>query len=463
MSQNRSNRRDFLKTSTAAAAGATLPYWFTSATRSRAEDSPNERPVLGCIGVGDRWSGGPGPAAMQFADCVAVCDVDALHLDAARDRVKNIQGRRGSDRPVAMYGDYRELLDRNDLEVITVVTPDHWHTRCAIAAMRSGRDVYCEKPLTLTIHEGKQIIKVLEETNRVFQVGTQQRSEMDLRFLRAIAMIRDGRIGKVRKVTCDIGGAPVSPSIPKVDVPQGLDWDMWLGQAPKVDYIYLDTGSRYGNSRCHYEFRWWYEYSGGKMTDWGAHHVDIAQWAIGQNGPDQGCLSVEGTAEHPVPFENGHPTQDDKYNTASKFHITVMFPDDVEMHIVSESPDGNGILFEGTAGRFHVSRGNMRGAPVEELQTRPLPDGAIQAVYGGKEPGNHMRNFMECVKSRETPISDVWSHHRALTTCHLSNIAIRLGRRLEWDPVAQQIVGDDDANAWQSREQRKGYEIDVSV
>ena len=462
MSQNQTNRRDFLKTSTAAAAGATLPYWFTSTTRSRADDSPNERPVLGCIGTGSRWHG-PGPAAMNFADCVAVCDVDALHLDEARDKVKDIQGRRGSDRPVAMYEDYRELLDRNDIDVVTVVTTDHWHSKISIEAMQAGLDVYCEKPLTLTIHEGKQIIKVLEETNRVFQVGTQQRSEMGSRFLQAIAMIRDGRIGDIRKVTCDIGGSPTSPSIPKVDVPRGLNWDMWLGQAPAVDFRMLQDNSRWGKSRCHYEFRWWYEYSGGKLTDWGAHHVDIAQWALQQNGPDQGCLSVEGTSEHPMPYENGHATQDDKYNTATSFDIQVMFPNDVEMNIVSSSSDGNGILFEGTEGRFHVARGRMKGGPVEELESNPLPDGAIQEVYGGKEPGNHMANFMDCVKTRETPISDVWSHHRALTTCHLANIAIRLGRRIEWDPVAQQIVGDDEANAWQTREQRPGYEIDVSV
>ncbi|WP_197443489.1 Gfo/Idh/MocA family protein [Maioricimonas rarisocia] len=464
VSVNSQSRRQFLQTSTAAAAGSVMPYWFSSrpTLAQEAAKSPNERPVVGCIGTGSRWHA-VGRHALNFADCVAVCDVDALHLDEARDIVKREQSKKGRDVAVAMYEDYRELLDRGDLDIVTIVTPDHWHSKIAIDAMRAGLDVYCEKPLTLTINEGKQIISVLNETQRVFQVGTQQRTEMGQRFLQAIAMIRDGRIGDVQKVTCDIGGAPTSGEIPVVDVPRGLNWDMWLGQAPMVDFRFKE-GGRWGNSRCHYEFRWWYEYSGGKMTDWGAHHVDIAQWAIEQNGDGQGPVSVEPVSvEHPVPFENGYPTQPDQYNTATKFEVKVMFENGVEMRIVSNSSDGNGILFEGTKGRFHVSRGRMRGGPVEELESNPLPDGAVAEVYGGRKPTSHMENFIECVKTRSQPISDVWSHHRAMTTCHLSNIAMRLGRTLNWDPESEQIVGDSDAQQWQGREQRKGYEIDVPV
>ena len=319
--------------------------------------------------------------------------------------------------------------------------------------MKAGKDIYCEKPLTLTIEEGRQIIKVIDKTKRVFQVGTQQRSEMGQRFLKAIALIRDGRIGKVEKVTCDIGGSPRSGPLKTAPVPEGLDWNMWLGQTPMVEYI---------QKRCHYQFRWWYEYSGGKLTDWGAHHVDIAQWAIEQNGPGQGPTSVEAlVAEHPVPFKDGFPTKDDQYNTSHNFQVRCQFPNGVEMNIVSKSKDGNGILFEGTKGRFFVSRGKMKGAPVEDLKTNPLPDDAIVKVYRGKKPSNHMGNFFDCVKSRELPISDVYTHHQALTTCHLSNIAIRLGRPLKWDPKAEQITGDSEANVWQGREQRKGFEIQV--
>ena len=457
-------RRDFLKSSTLAAAGASMPYWFTT-KRSLAEEasrSPNERPTVGCIGTGSRW-GGVGPAAFRYADCVAVCDVDANHAQAGKARVVDIHQKAGRPTDVDVYEDYQKILNRNDVDLVTIVTPDHWHSKIAIEAMQAGKDVYCEKPLTLTIHEGKQIIKVLEETNRVFQVGTQQRSEMNQNFLRAIALIRDGRIGDVKHVTCDIGGSSDSGPIPVAPVPEGLNWEKWLGQTPVVDYRFKENG-RWGNSRCHYEFRWWYEYSGGKMTDWGAHHVDIAQWAIGQIGPGQGPVSIEPVMhKHPVPFKDGMPQQDDRYNAATEFDVKVMFQNGVEMHIVNSSPDKNGILFTGTKGRFHVARGRMKGAPVEALENHPLPDGAIAEVYGGKQPTSHMENFIDCVKTREKPISDVWTHHKAMCTCHLANIAIRLDKTLEWNPETEEITNDDQARSMQAREQRKGYEINVSV
>ena len=198
------------------------------------------------------------------------------------------------------------------------------------------------------------------------------------------------------------------------------------------------------------------------MTDWGAHHVDIAQWAIGQNGANQGVESLEPlVSEHPVTLKDGMPVEDDRYNTSHRFHVKCLFPNDVELHIVSSSKDGNGILFEGTEGRFHVGRSRLKGKPFEDLKEKPLPDGAIAEVYGGKEPTSHMENFFKCIKSRELPISDVYSHHRALTTCHLANIAIRLGRKLTWNPKTQEILGDSVADSFQAREQRKGYEIKV--
>lgn len=446
-------RRDFLKTSTAALATASLPYWFTSATPAEAAyRSANERPVVGCIGTGSRW-GGVGPQAMRFGDVAAVCDVDTAHAKRGQDRVKRTQKKDGKEPTVDVYGDYRKILDRKDIDVVTIVTPDHWHTKIAIEAMKAGKDIYCEKPLTLTIEEGRQIITVLDKTKRVFQVGTQQRTEMGRRFLKAIALVHDGRIGKVNKVTCDIGGSPKSGPLKVEPVPENLNWDMWQGQTPEVDYI---------KRRCHYQFRWWYEYSGGKLTDWGAHHVDIAQWAIQQNGPGQGPMTVKPVvAEHPVPFKDGNPTVPNEYNCSHNFHLQCDFPDGVEMNIVSKSKDGNGILFEGSKGRFFVSRGKIVGAPVDELKTNPLPEDAIVKVYRGKKPTSHMQNFFDCVKSRELPISDVYTHHQALTTCHLANIALRLGRSLKWDAKTNTITGDPEANKWQGREQRKGYEIKV--
>ncbi len=452
------SRRSFLATT---AAAATTPFWFPLPTAVASGRSPNERLTLGCIGTGSRW-GAVGPGAIKFADCAAVCDVDANHAGRAKDRVAGIQTKKGVDKEISVHENYREILDREDIDVVTIVTPDHWHTKIAIEAMRAGKDVYCEKPLTLTIDEGKMIREVLEETGRVFQVGTQQRSEMGLKFLNALAIIREGRIGTIKRVTCAIGGGPTSGVIPKADVPSGLNWDMWLGQAPMVDYRSKADGRR-PNSRCHYEFRWWYEYSGGKMTDWGAHHVDIAQWAMGLD--NTGPISVEPVmAEFPVPYENGHPTDDSQYNTATKFDVKCMFENGMELRIRHNADDlgfGNGIMFEGSKGRIFVNRGKLTGQAVDGLKEKPLNGDSITKIYKGKKPGSHMKNFFECIASREQPISDVHTHHRAMTTCHLANIATRLKRTLKWDPETEMIVGDSDAAQWQAREQRKGYEIEA--
>jgi predicted dehydrogenase len=231
---------------------------------------------------------------------------------------------------------------------------------------------------------------------------------------------------------------------------------MWLGQAPLVDYVSLPSKGKYPHSRTHYEFRWWYEYSGGKLTDWGAHHVDIATWAIGME--NSGPKSVEGLlAVHPVPYKDGYPTIDNMYNTATKFDVKCLYPNGVELHILSDGE--NGIYIQGDLGDLFVSRGALRGSAVAALKESPLPEDAIAKLYKGKKPGNHMANFFECCVDRTQPISDVDSHHRAMTTCHLANISIRLGRKLSWNPETQQIEGDEAANGWLKREQRKGYEV----
>lgn len=452
-------RRRFLNSSAVTLAATAIPWTGVPATSTFR--SPNERPVIGFIGTGGRWNG-IGPAALKFADCVAIADVDASHVDKAKTRVDSLQKKTGRSRQTDTYEDYRKLLDRTDLDAVVIATPDHWHTKISIDAMRSGRDVYCEKPLTLTIEEGKQTLAVLEETRRVFQVGTQQRSEMGLKFLTAVALIREGRIGRVQKATIAIGGSPTCAPIPIVDVPKGLNWDMWLGQAPMTAYRFRPTGRR-GNTRCHGEFRFWYEYSGGKMTDWGAHHVDIACWGLDQL--ETGPVKVQPLhAKHPVEFQNGMPVDDTQYNTATEFHIRCTFPNDSVLdirHNCQELGFDNGILFEGTKGRLFVNRGKLTGKAVDDMTDSPVPDEAIASLYKGKTPGSHMRNFFECLIDRTQPISDVASHHRAMTTCHLSNIAIRLGRTLEWNPVTESIVNDTEAAGFESRPQRNGYEINV--
>ena len=455
MSSPSQSRRTFLtRTSAAAAAGLSVPYWYTTTSARAQEAEKKDRPKVGCIGTGDRWKGGIVGDLREHGDIVAVCDVDRKHAEEGREKAGG---------KADIYEDYRQLLDRKDIEVVSIVTPDHWHSKIAIDAMKAGKDIYCEKPLTLTIDEGKQILKVLKETGRVFQVGTQQRSEMSAekgkfpqQFLKAVALCRSGRLGKIQKVECRIGGAPTSPPIPKADAPSTMDFDMWLGQAPLVDYVSLPSKGKYPHSRTHYEFRWWYEYSGGKMTDWGAHHVDIATWAIGaENG---GPKSIEGLmAVHPVPFKDGWPTVDNQYNAATKFDVKCMYPNDVELRILSDGE--NGIQITGDKGELFVSRGALRGSAIEALKDMPLEEDLITKLYKGKKPGNHMANFFECCSDRTQPISDVDTHHRAMSTCHLANIAIRLGRKLNWNAETEQIEGDAEANGWLKREQRKGYEV----
>jgi predicted dehydrogenase len=449
------SRRVFLQGVAAAGAASVL---LRSPHRAHGYQSPNERPVFATIGLRNQgWT--ITSKSFRFADFAALADVDAKVLEANVGKVEKEQGKK----PDA-YKDYRQILDRKDIDAVMIATPDHWHTKIAVEAMLAGKDVYCEKPLTLTIAEGKLIEKVVKDTGRVFQVGTMQRTESDQRFLQAIALIRNGRIGTVQKVTCGIDRMETSPQIPVTDVPEGLDWDFWLGPAPKVPYRALpQLRQGYGGgvplfSNCHYSFRNWHEYAGGKLTDWGAHHVDIACWALGatETGPSK-ITPVNYTL--PVEHKDGHPVVDDQYNAATQFTIRVDMPNEVEMVITSEGD--NGILFEGTRGRFFVNRGRISGKPVEDLKENPLPEGAIEEVYGGKVSANHTANFIEGMKARKQPISDVWSHNRMLEICHLSNIAMRLGRELAWDPVARQIVGDDQANAFLTRESRKEYAINM--
>ncbi|HET6424270.1 MAG TPA: Gfo/Idh/MocA family oxidoreductase [Planctomycetaceae bacterium] len=447
------SRRQFLQ---GLAAAGTASIFLPSANRAFGYQSPNSRPVFATIGLRNQgWA--ITSKSFGLADFAALADVDANVLAENVAKVEKHQ----SKKPDA-YKDYRQILDRKDIDAVMIATPDHWHTKIAVEAMRAGKDVYCEKPLTLTIDEGKLIEKVVKETGRVFQVGTMQRTESDQRFLQAIALIRDGRIGSVKKVTCGINGMEASPVIPEAPVPEGIDWDLWLGPAAKVPYRALpELRQGYGGgvplySNCHYSFRNWHEYSGGKLTDWGAHHVDIACWALGatETGPSK-ITPVKYTL--PVEYKDGHPLVADRYNAATEFTLHVQMPNDVEMIITSEGD--NGILFEGTEGRFFVNRGKIAGKPVEDLKDKPLPDDAIEKVYGGKVSANHTANFIEGMQTRKQPISDVWSHNRMLEICHLSNIAMRLGRELKWDPAKREIIGDAQANSFLARESRKGFEV----
>lgn len=459
MSRNQLSRRRMLKASIGTAFGSicagTIP-------RAAGFESANSRPRVAVIGCGVRWDKrvfvsdgryGVGKQFPKYGDIVVVCDVDSQRLARAKDIVKEWHGKGPEG-----TGDYRRIIDDPKIDIVHISTPDHWHAKIAIEAMLAGKDVYCEKPMTLTIEEGQLICRVCRKTGAVFQVGTQQRSTRQ--FLKAIAMIREGRLGTLRRVQCAIGGAPESPELPIIKPPKHLDWNRWLGPAPNAEYRFkADAPNIIGSwSRSHYEFRWWYEYSGGKLTDWGAHHVDIATW--GMNKADTGPVSVDPVlVEHPVEFKDGQSVVSNRYNTATKFNIKADYGNGLELTIRHDTD--NGILFEGTKGRIFVNRGKLVGKPVEDLASRPLPEGALEKVYKNRPLTDHVANFFESVAERKEPISDVFSHHRALTTCHLAGIAARLGRKIRWDPAKEEIIEDSVAQSFVAREKRQRFEIEM--
>ncbi|HUY33963.1 MAG TPA: Gfo/Idh/MocA family oxidoreductase [Pirellulales bacterium] len=438
-----STRRDFLrKTALAAAAGAATPY-FPWSRRAFANVAANDRPRIGCIGVGSMGTGDAREHA-HFGDILAVCDVDSRHAEAAKNDSGIGKGKADA------YGDYRKVLERKDIDVVSVVTPDHWHVKIAVEALQAGKHVFCQKPLTLTLEENQLIRDACKRyPDRVFLVGTQQRQDRGL-FLRAVNMVQKGLLGDIKKVTVGINGGDVGGPFPKVAPPEELDWNFWLGQAPQVAYI---------EKRCHYQFRWWYEYSGGKFTDWGAHHVDIATWAIQQDKEGMGPIEIDGSdAKHPVAFKDGYPTVDDCYNTSNDFAVKCKFANGIEMVVDSRSE--NGVLFEGSKGRIFVSRGKIAGKPIEERWDKDqYTDDDVAKLYKGKPHEGHKHNFYRVIREGGLPVSDVFSHVIAMNTCHLCAIAARFGRAIKWDPKAEKIVGDEQAASLFARTQRQGFEI----
>ncbi|GIX00148.1 MAG: oxidoreductase [Pirellulaceae bacterium] len=428
------SRRRFLQ-STASTAAWGLTSGFHSSVQARPA-RPSALQSLGVGAIGLRYQGSViAHKAAMYANIVAVCDVDKN----VRDPVKAAFGSTPAD-----YEDYRDLLANKNVDVVTIGTPDHWHTKMVVDACRAGKDVYCEKPLTLTIDEGKILRDVVKSTGRVVQVGSWQRS--DHRFRQAVEMVRAGRLGALQRVDVVLGKNETGGPFPRRPVPRHFNWDKWQGQTPDVPYI---------EERTHYTFRWWMEYSGGQMTDWGAHHIDIAQWAIGAYP-----IGVDGKATWPQVA--------DGYNVPRDFHVVYQYPGGIEMTV--SDTGRNGILFTGDAGRIFVNRGVLSGRPVEELGSRPLgpedwqlyaQDNFDRPLRAGKLDAiiNHMGNFFDCIQTRTNPISDVESQHRSVTTCHLGNISMRLGRPVRWDAQHERFVDDTEADSYLQRPQRDGYEI----
>ena len=360
-------------------------------------------------------------------ELVAFCDCDTDHLEEASTFVTEKCGHE----PLR-FADFRDLNRCSDIEAVMIVTPDHWHALQGIDAMRNGKDAYVEKPLTLTVVEGRRLADVEAETGRICQTGTQQRSSREFRY--ACRLIRNGCIGKLLSVNVTLPGNNVEPPVSEEEmpVPESLDYDMWLGPAPWRPY---------NQFRCHYNFRFISDYSGGQMTNWGAHHLDIVQWALGKD--DSGPIAVEGTGDFP---------SSGAFNTARSLDVTWWYEGDVPVRASMSADGSRGIEFVGSKGRVLVGRGRIQTEPESVLDTEFTENDIL--LY--RSPGQ-IQNFLECVRSRTQPISPMETGHRSATVCHIGNIAMQLGRRLQWDPQAERFVNDDEANAMLSRPMREPW------
>ena len=429
------SRRSFLK----GAAAAALPAWFVEAELARAQQQPstsaNEKPNVALIGCGSRGSGDIRDAG-KFGNVVALCDVDESHFGNPLQSFPKAK----------TYSDFRKVLERNDIQVILNCTPDHWHTLINLAALKAGKDVYSEKPLTLTIDEGKRVVAAVGETKRILQTGSQQRS--DRRFRLACELVRNGRLGQITNVTTIIPSGLRGGPFKTAPVPAKLNWDFWQGQTPDIAYV---------PERCHFSFRYWYTYSGGTMTDWGAHHNDIALWGLGLEA--SGPSTIEGRPlVEPIPGG---------YTAASEYEIHYTYANGVKHLCTSTTINGpfgdvlrqpkpgelaNGIKFEGPEGWIFVTRGKIE-ASRPEILSEPLTSKKVSLYVSN----DHMGNFFDCVRSRKAPIAEAAIGHRSVSVCHLGVIALRLGRKLNWDPAKEQFIDDKEANSYVSREMRKPW------
>lgn len=447
MSMGNLSRRGFVQRSLAGLAAAGLPLWYAReavegqllAADESNKRAPGDKIAIGLIGCGGQGRGVMGRArGFKEVQVVAVCDVD-------KKRREEVVGKDlGGSKGVKSYEDYRDLLDNKDVTAVIIGTPDHWHALTAIAAMRKGKDVYCEKPLTLTVAEADAVAKVAKATGRIFQVGSQQRSEGPFRL--ACELVRNGRLGKVQSIETRIGdnprGGPFKPS----DPPEGLNWEFWQGPVPKVEYV---------KQRCHYEFRWWYEYSGGKMTDWGAHHNDVAQWALDMDG--SGPVSVASRGDEPAKGKYS-------YNCHPHFEVDYVYKDGTKLRCMSKGE--NGVRFEGEGGKWlFVSRGTIYASDQEEKPTpgkkgAPGKKGSTSKIIDeplGKDAvrlypsTNHMKNWLDGIKTGKATTCPASVGASSVIVCHIGAISLRLGgKKLVWDPAAHRF-DDEAANKMLSR------------
>ena len=411
----RASRRDFL--AAALAGGAAAPYFLTSNALG-AEGGPpaSERVGIGHIGI--NWMGGGHLGAYaqnKEYPSVAVCDCDEHHLTKAKNRVGD---------HCKAYADFRDLLADRDVDAVVIAVPDHWHAIISIRAAEAGKDIYCEKPMSLGIRDARAMVNAVRRYERVFQTGSQQRSSANFRY--ACELVRSGYIGKVLTIHVGVGGPSGPCYLPAEPTPDHIDWDMWLGPAPWRPF-----------HRNIHPVRWraFRDYSGGGMTDWGAHHFDIAQWGLGMD--ESGPVEV-------------HPPDGKEYK-----QLTYKYANGVPMF----HGGANGVLFTGTDGRIEVNRGHLRSWPAEIIKTPIGPSD----VHLYKSPSNSWTgqnlNWQQCIKTRQRPICDVEIGCRSVTVCHLGNLAYWLKRPLRWDPAKEEILGDEEASRWLERPNRASWHL----
>jgi predicted dehydrogenase len=463
MARQKMHRRRFLATAgkgvVASSAVAGFPAIVPASVFGAA--SPGNRINVGAIGTG-RISRGhdlPGIWQHESARIMAVCDLDSRRVEDARTLVNGYYAQKTGKAHdgVATYANYRELLANKDVDAVVISTPDHWHTLIAIDAVEAGKDVYLQKPASLTIAEGRALSDAVKRSGRIFQIGSQQRSAAQFRY--AAELVRNGRIGQLKTVEVGLPGDPAGDDEPEMPVPRNLNYDMWLGSTPLVYYtekrVHPQVGyDRPGWLRCE-------QFGAGMITGWGAHHIDSAHW--GMDTERTGPVEISGTAEFP---------KKGLWDVHGPFRTEAVYANGVRMIVSGDFP--NGIKFIGSDGWIFVSRGNERvttSDPVAKLKDTSALAASdpkiITSVIGPNEVNlprstNHHGNWLEAVKSRRQPIAPVEVAHRSCSACLLHHIAMKLRRKLSWDPAREQFNNDEEANAMRSRPQRSPYTITSS-
>jgi predicted dehydrogenase len=391
----------------------------------------SDRIAIASIGVGGRGSGHlGGMLGNQATQVIAVCDPQGKKCQAAKKRVEAryaAEKAQGSYKGCQATSDFREIVVRDDLDAVIIASPEYWHALHTVGAVKNGKDVYCEKAMTLTVAEGRAVVDAVRRHGRVFQLGTQQRSGGNFRF--ACELARNGYLGKVHTVQVGVPGGRSLPNAPPSPVPPDLDYEMWLGPAPEKPYNKI---------KCSYNWYFIFDYCVGWIQSWGVHHVDIAQW--GAPSLREGRVDVEGTAVFPT---------DGLADTSITWDVTFTTPKGLKFNFTDNRKNSQGCRFIGDEGWVHVNRGGIRAEPASLLKTALKPDDEHLYVSS-----NHHGNWLECIRTRRDPVADVEQGHTATSLTLIADIATRLGRKLTWDWDAETFVGDARANRMLHRPMR---------